>query len=756
MNFSVQWFPLLPVPVILLTGAGLAGLLAFGTLMLRKKGVPLGSAALLAVLRGAMIVVFMAGLLRPVVSVPRTTTLAPDALVLVDASASMGQPAGANSTRWAEARRTLESSPALTAAAKTHKLHWFQFDRRATSLDSAAALQGVNAEGDRTDVASSLESAFQHVRLQNAAAGRDSLPTRVLLVSDGLDQGSRSAAQAAHELGLVIDVLAPAAESGASDAAARIVDIQGASRVLLGSETALQVTVRAAAASEGMMLVVEEEGREVARRDLGKLSPGQETRVAIDQKPTEAGLKRYKAKLVRGDAAVGPARAINVQVTDRRHDVLMLEDSWRWDFKYLKRVFEDDPTFTFTAMLSRGNGIYVQFGEPDRRVQLGGFPRSRAELDGFETIILGNCDPQTWPRGTARNLAAAVSEGGKSLIVLGGPHLAKWVDVAELAQLLPVEIARETGTPVSGKMELKLTPEGAATSWFTVGPNRPAAEAGSSSALPDVEHVYPAVRKRPAATVLVETAAQSNSYGPLAVIAEHSYGRGHVLFIGTDTLWHWQTLGPRDDMGVTLYTSFWQQALRGMAPPEPTAADVQLWLRPERTIYRTTDRVRLTAELQTRAHETRKAERPVEVTSTVVLPDGKRLPLDLLADPRDPSRRTAWFDATQSGRYRIEAAARNESNAVSDVATVIEVVPRAGERDPAPVDVAYLARLASETGGRVVDPQAEDGWLKPEAASTVKTVRAQSFDLWHNFTMLLALCVLLAADWTLRLFRGFV
>jgi hypothetical protein len=756
MNFSVQWFPLLPVPVILLTGAGLAGLLVFGTLMLRKKGVPASSAALMAILRGAMIVVFMAGLLRPVVSIPRTTTLAPDALVLVDASASMGQPAGANSTRWAEARKTLEASPALASAGKSHKLHWFSFDRRAQASNSASALENVKAEGERTDVAASLESAFQHVRLQTVAAGRDSLPTRVLLVSDGLDQGSRSAAQAARELGLVVDVLTPAAESGASDAAAKIVDIQGANRVLLGAETSLQVTVRAAAATEGMTLVVEEEGREVARREVEKLAPGQETRVVIDQKPTEAGLKRFTAKLVRGEAAIGAPRAINVQVTDRRHDVLMLEDSWRWDFKYLKRVFEDDPTFTFTAMLSRGNGIYVQFGEPDRRVQLGGFPRSRTELDGFETIILGNCDPQTWPRGTARNLAAAVSEGGKSLIILGGPHLAKWVDVAELAQLLPVEISQETGTPVSGEMQLKLTPEGAATSWFTVGSNRPTPGSAAASDLPDVEHVYPAVRKRPAATVLVETAAQSNAYGPLAVIAEHSYGRGHVLFIGTDTLWHWQTLGPRDDMGVTLYTSFWQQALRGMAPPEPTAADVQLWLRPERTIYRTTDRVRLTAELQARTKDSRKGERPVEVSSTVVLPDGKRIPLDLQADPRDPTRRTAWFDATQSGRYRIEAAARNESNAVSDVATVIEVTPRAGERDPAPVDVAWLARLASETGGRVIDPQAEDGWIKSDAVSTVKTVRAQSFDLWHNFTMLLALCVLLAADWTLRLFRGFV
>lgn len=759
MNFTFQWFPLLPIPLIVALCAALFGLLVYGTWLLRQKSVPARQTWLLAALRVAMIVVFAIGLLRPVVSIPRQMTLAPDAIVLVDASASMERPAGDSTSRWEESLRTLESSPAIAAASKSHKLHWFTFDRRAHSIPAQSDLPSAKPVGETTDLGGSLESAWQHVKLKNAAAGRDGVPTRVLVVSDGLDQGARPAAGVAKELGLVVDVFPAAADSsGGAAAAAKVVDVQAARRVLLGSETSVQVTVRADATLEGIALVLEEDGREVGRREVGPLTAGQESRVVLDHKPTEAGLKRYTARTVRDDVAVGSPRSVNVLVADRRHDVLLLEDSWRWDFKYLKRIFEDDPTFSFTAMLSRGNGIFVQFGEPDRRVQLGGFPRSRSELDGFETIILGNCDPRTWPRGTARNLALSVSEGGKSLIVIAGPHLSSWVEIAELAPLLPVEIAAETGTPISGQIELRLTPEGAASSWFSLGNARSGAEsAGTATSLPDVEHVYPAVRKRPAANVLVETVAQSNAYGPLAVIAEHTFGRGHVLFIGTDTLWHWQTLGPRDDAGVTLYSSFWQQALRAMAPPEPTASDVQLWLRPERTVYLANDRIRFTAEVEAREGEKKASgERQIDIDATVVLPDGKRVPLDLLTDPGAPTRRTAWFDAPLAGRYRIEAAAQSESNSVGEVATVVEVLPRAGERDATAVDATALSRLAAETGGRVVDMKQPDGWMAAEASTPLTVTRQQSFDLWHNFAILLVLCTLLAADWTLRLFRGYV
>jgi hypothetical protein len=144
------------------------------------------------------------------------------------------------------------------------------------------------------------------------------------------------------------------------------------------------------------------------------------------------------------------------------------------------------------------------------------------------------------------------------------------------------------------------------------------------------------------------------------------------------------------------------------------------------------------------------------VKAVVVLPDGKRLPLDLAADGRSPNQFTASFEAGAVGRYRIEAAASSDSQTTAEVSTVIEVAPKGRtEADDVTVNAAALARLAATSGGRVIDPAVADGWLPTSSPEPEAVVRSRPVDLWHNFTLLLVLCALMAADWVLRLFRGY-
>ena len=66
-----------------------------------------------------------------------------------------------------------------------------------------------------------------------------------------------------------------------------------------------------------------------------------------------------------------------------------------------------------------------------------------------------------------------------------------------------------------------------------------------------------------------------------------------------------------------------------------------------------------------------------------------------------------------------------------------------------------IARLTASTGGRVIDPTTAEGWLPNAAPASTTVVRQQPIDLWHNFTLMLVLAGLMAADWSLRLFRGY-
>jgi hypothetical protein len=77
------------------------------------------------------------------------------------------------------------------------------------------------------------------------------------------------------------------------------------------------------------------------------------------------------------------------------------------------------------------------------------------------------------------------------------------------------------------------------------------------------------------------------------------------------------------------------------------------------------------------------------------------------------------------------------------------------ERDGAPVDSANLTRIASGTGGTVLDPDDSATWPSPTAAPTIVTERV-TVDLWNQSYLLILLVLFAGSDWLIRLLRGYV
>ena len=238
-------------------------------------------------------------------------------------------------------------------------------------------------------------------------------------------------------------------------------------------------------------LTLTEDGKPVWSHEV-TFKPGvMEQRIPAAVRPTSVGVKRYEFRL--GDAA---PYALSVRVVDAKNEVLVLEDAWRWDFKFLRRVFEDDPSFRFTAVLSRGGNAFVQFGAPDRRASLVGFPQGRAELEGFDTIVLGDVNVKRWPRGLAPAIAELVRDEGKSLVIMAGPNLANLAELREINALLPVDVTRESATPVTGPIAVRISEDGKSSPFF----RQSADDEGSltDANLPPLDQIYPPLRKRPA------------------------------------------------------------------------------------------------------------------------------------------------------------------------------------------------------------------------------------------------------------------
>ncbi len=733
--------PLWSTWLILAVAGALVLTLAWSTVLLLRKGIGPRWVAVLTALRVGILALFVLILLQPIVVYTGLVEQRPELLVLVDTSRSMAVPSGTGS-RLQEVLDAVRQGELAEALRANFRLSWYVFDTTARPLDEQK-LTRLLAEGPTINLAESLAAAGMHVQ----ALGRK--PGRVLLLSDGNDQGTADPVEVARRFGMTVDVLAPTPSDVPEAAAVEIAEVQAARRVLLGSETHFRLTMtrRPAADQELHALVrLSEDGKPLWERPVVMKAGQSEETLLLMHRPETAGLRQYEFRLLTGPREapqpVGKKFSLQVQVLDSKYEVLILEDTWRWEYKYLHRLFEEDPSFRFTALLSRGSKAYAQFGSPDRRVNLVGFPQGRGELEGFDAFFLGDVVPSRWPRGLAPALAQLVTEEGRSLVVIAGPGLANLLEFPELHALLPVELTPDSGKPAEGPIDVRLRPDSTSSPLFFQ-------LRGEPDALPPVDRVYPALRKRPGATVLLEAAKQRNPYGNLIVLAEHTVGRGRVVFVGTDTLWKWHTLAPGE--GPSPYSIFWQQAFRALTPNRSSAAPVNLWLTPGRSRGEVGRPLTIHAEVQ--------SDRPLpgaQLQATVALPDERRLPLVFAAAAASPLRFQAEFVPPKPGLHRITASVLSEGKTVAEATAALPIDEAQAEQSDRGIDHVGLARLAQSTHGKLVDPRRSDTWPQPEPPTPPRIEQRQTLDLWNNFTLLLALCVLLGADWFVRLFKGFV
>ncbi len=732
-DLSTQFAPVAPLWLIGLLAAAILGGIAVGTAgMLHRAVAPRWALALAALRLGAW-GIFLAILLQPAVSWTGDAEPRAELVVLVDTSASMERP-GAGGTRIEEVRGKLTRGDFAEALRERFRPHWFAFDRTAVRIEPTELMQRP-AAGPETRLADSVHAACALLR----AEGR---PARhVLLASDGNDHGAADVAELARRLGVKVDVLAPTPHAAGAAPAVTIADVQAARRVLLGSETHFRVTVQAdppPAADQKLALRLTEDGKELQTLAVAVKAGQAEQVLMLAHRPTATGTKTYAFSL---QPPAGPAKQVAVQVVDRKYEILVLEDAWRWEYKFLHRIFEDDPSFRFTALLPRGGRSYVQFASPDRRVNLVGFPQTAADLEPFDLFFLGDVDPTRWPRELPAALARLVAEDGKSLVVLAGPRLGALADLPELHALLPVEVDRTSGTPVAGVIDVRPAVGAAGSPWFF--------QLGSAAELPPVDHVYPVRRKRPAATVLLEATKHRNDYGPLIVMAEHTVGRGRVLFVGTDTLWKWQTLATRD--GPTPYTTFWQQALRALTPERSQLGPVQLWLIPARSRSEAGRPLDLATEVQST-----KPLSAVKVQGVLTGPGDERRPIALAVDPANPARFQTTVTPPTPGTYHVRATLFAQGRAVAEASATVQVEAPRGEAQDAGIDAANLRRIAAATGGRWVDVARPETWPAPDDATAAAMPRVRTLDLWGSFALLLLLLGVLGTDWALRVMKGFV
>lgn len=704
--------------------------------------------ALLIGLRLATLAVLVVLLMRPVLvlsaAVPKRNTVA----ILVDDSRSMRVRDWNGRPRADFARTALaDAAPLRRALAEQFGVRLYRFSDLARRVDSVGGLQFA---GDRTRLGASLD---------RVRAELDGVPLAgVVIVSDGADGAPTALADAALALrarGTPVFTVGVGSEATARDVEVR--EIEAPRTALRGSTVAVDVVLaHHGMPGDSVAVIVEENGRTLARHDVRLPTSGDAVPVRVTVPLAEGGPHRLTARVPQqpGEAVVeNNARTALVDVRDEVERVLYFEGEPRFEMKFLRRAVADDSALRVAVLQRTADGKYLRLGVEDSLDLLGGFPTSRDVLFKYRAIILGSVEASAFSADQLRLISDFVSVRGGSLVLLGGRRAFAEGGYAgtPLEELMPVVLERLPTKPApdapATELAIHLTPAGAAHV-----PLQLAADEQKSAArwktLPPLTAVNTVRAAKPGATVLATGTTKEGA--SRVALAYQRYGRGKVVALPVQDDWLWQMHAsmPVDDMTHEL---FWRQMLRWLT------ADL-----PERiAVTASADQpapgepVTLRAEVRDSHYV---AVNGAAVVATVMAPNGTRTAVPLEWNVRRDGEYAGVFTPNEAGRYEVtvSAAAKECPPALlpSCARAVVDAAESREEYFQSAMRAPLLKQLADETGGRFYTP-ATVGSLPEDlryARGGVTTTERK--ELWDTPLAFLLLGALLAGEWVLRRRRG--
>ena len=717
-------------PLWVLFVLALLGFAAIAYSMSRNRQLGTVRMSVLGLLQFAFLALLLVLLWRPVLNVERIRDRENVVAVLVDDSGSTNTKVDAKSLSLREqAVQALQGGVTKQLAASS-ELRLFSFSDRAASVESLTELKGG---ASATRIGEALESMTQMAASVPVAG--------IVVVTDGAETGgtldeatlARLAATGipVHTVGLGPEVLTNDLE---------LEQLQVPGTGVAGETLRATVSIRHQE-QRSTKVRVYDGGELVAAQDVALAGTAGLTSANVEFPAGKAGLRDLRVVIdtARDESNISNnARRALVEVSDRRRSILYIEGEPRWEYKFIRRAVEADKSLRLVSVVRATPNRYYRQGVTSASDLEDGFPRTAAELDSYDAIIIGSLEAAALSTEQHEWLRDFVDKRGGSLLMLAGRDGlgdGGWARVP-VGPLLPSVLPRGA-TPSYGARasQVRLTTYGAASAvgQLDADATKNAAQWATLPALADFQSLG---RLRPGAIVLLEALAADHA-DPLLVTQR--YGRGATWLLATATTWRWQMRLPLADQRHEL---FWRQILHALSTPSP----VQVSLRTDRSVAEDGP-LELEAEV---LGETFQPVPQVQVEVTATADSGESVPVRVEPSGRGDGRYSVNVQSATPGLYRIELKAHVGDRELPGATTHVRRENGVGEQFSAYQHRPMLERIARETGGRYwrLDQIGE----LPEAMrySRAGMVERQTLDLWNMPLALLLLALLKGAEWLLR------
>ncbi len=770
-----------PHPAVLLA-ALVAAVLLTAFLYRRQSGLPGRVRAGLAVARLVVLLAVVMALFEPMARVGRTRMEKRRLAVLIDVSQSMSikdqrkrpadvveaavtlgllEPSEAKDVPAAFASLGTRQRDAIAAASRLDLARALMvrsgrsvFDRLGADLEvgyhafgdtlrklgdgrsaMSGALEGLLADEGGTSIADALEGA--------AGTGRGRPLAGIVLLTDGLDTASRRLEPVLRDLGVQgIPVYpVPIGLADPDDVSIRNIVMQDVA--FSGDTVPVRVQIRSRGyEGRSTALTVRLNDRSVAQRDVRLVGGLQFEDIFFNVDVHEKGA-------VRVDIAIEPfadeSTAANnlvsrsVSVVNEKVNVLCIEGSARWEYRYLRAMLKRDPRINATFIATRaGPAIARNSSEYVAR-----FPERRADAFQYDLVILGDVDAGFFTGEEMLRLEELVRDRGGSLLMLAGSRFApSSYSGTPIEKMLPVTFDADAGWhDVDAVVYPVLTPEGRSSLVMTLEED-PALNDGLWSRVAPLDRLPPLLESRPGATVLAtlsDSFARADSY-PL--VAWQRYGTGKCMLVGTDRLWLL-----RFKTGDKYHWRVWSQFIQFLTLSRLMGEHRRIRIENDRAMYPVDGQVQLYAHLLDERYE------PVVQSGFDVLvtpldaPGAQPRLVTLRPDAENPGLYEGFFAPAQPGRYRVEANAGDRELANTTEFQVSTLEPEMAKTD---MQIETLHRIAELSGGQSLGMLQLDELPALLNQERHKTTHTADLPLWDSKGLLLLLVALMGGEWIVR------
>ena len=433
-------------------------------------------------------------------------------------------------------------------------------------------------------------------------------------------------------------------------------------------------------------------------------------------------------------------RVFRLNAMTQKPKVLLLDGRPRWEFRYLRNLFERDERWEVNALLAGAGGEAKPWSRGPRAGQ---FPGNREALFSYHLIVFGDVPPGQIRGPELDWIREFVERRGGGIIFVDGrqEQLSSYAET-ELGPLFPVSWK---GPALEGTiLRWRFKAVGSAQAPMSLVPgSQQNTEIWNGLLAP--QRVAPAVAL-PATEVLLEAVLGERS---VPALVYRRFGAGRVLYAGHDESWRW-----RYNVGDLYHTRFWNQVSKWMMEAPFPVQDKFVSLDSGPPAYQPGE----TAEVRVRVRDEEGKSMLQAKAVALIYRDGQKMgELPLAADDSNGGTYRARTMPLTPGQYEIRVKVEGLLEAEMKARTQFTVAAQTGgELGALTCDERLLRQLAFHSGGtyfREEETAALADLLKP--LSDGRVIESETV-LWQSYWWFVPIALLLTLEWIVRKRAGMV